>query len=152
MVTGETFRILASAICKTRNVIYLMQCLRCRKQYVGETENSFHIRLNGHKSDIKNHQIEKPVPAHFSSLGHSMEDIQIMVIERIQREDAVHQRRKESYWINTLRSIVQLYQLGPIGHNENLGPSRSISFIVPRRNPISHFSIRNHPENKTVGN
>ena len=105
-VTGEMFRVLATATCKTRNMIYLIQCSQCKKQYVGETENPPHIRLNGHSSDIKNHREEKPVAAHFNSVGHSMEDLQIIIIEKIHREDVVHRRRKESYWINSLQSMV----------------------------------------------
>ena len=101
-VTGETFKVLATATCKTSNVIYLIQCLRCKKQHVGESEHSLCIRLNGHRSDKKNYQIEKPVAIHFSLVGHSMEDREILIIEKIHREDAVYRRRKESYWINTL--------------------------------------------------
>ena len=72
---------------------------------MGETENSLHFRLNGHRSSIKNHRIEKPVAAHFNSVDHSMEDLQIVIVENIHREDVIHSRRKQSYWIDTLRSM-----------------------------------------------
>ena len=39
----------ATADCKTSNEIYLIECQKCGKQYVG-TENPFTITLNGHKS------------------------------------------------------------------------------------------------------
>ena len=48
---GETFRAWATANCKTSNIIYLIECQKCGKQYVGKTENPLHLRLNGHRSD-----------------------------------------------------------------------------------------------------
>ena len=42
----------ATTTCKTRNVMYLIECRKCRKQYVGETQNLLHICLNGHRNDI----------------------------------------------------------------------------------------------------
>ena len=29
----------------------LIECRKCRKQYVGETQNPLHIHLNGHRND-----------------------------------------------------------------------------------------------------
>ena len=50
--TGRIHQVCATATCKTRNVIYLIECKCCRLQYVGETKNPLHIRLNGHRNDI----------------------------------------------------------------------------------------------------
>ena len=52
-VSGKIYRIKASANGKTSNVIYVTESKRCAVQYVGETENAFHIRMNGHRLDIK---------------------------------------------------------------------------------------------------
>ena len=49
--------------------------------------------------------MEKPVAAHFNLAGHSMQDLKIMVIEKIDRENVRYKRAKESYWIDTLRSM-----------------------------------------------
>ena len=49
----------------------LSECKCCHLQYVGETKNPLHIRLNGHRNDIKHHNIEKPVAAHFCSPNHT---------------------------------------------------------------------------------
>ena len=72
--------LLTTATCKTRSIIYFVQCAKCGKQYMGETDNPFHVRLNGHQSDIKNARVEKLVAAHFNLVGHSIEDLTIMVI------------------------------------------------------------------------
>ena len=64
-----------------------------------------HLCLNGHRSDVKTKKMEKPVAAHFNLPGHSMEDLTIMVIEKIWREDTQLRRRRETYWIHHLRSM-----------------------------------------------
>ena len=105
-VTGKTYPIKATANCKTANVVYVIECIKCKKQYVGETENALHIRMNGHRSDIKHRRLEKPVATHFNSEGHSLEDLSFFVIEQIHREEANFRKAKESHWIQTLRSLV----------------------------------------------
>ena len=42
------FCVPATATCKTRNIIYLIECKACGIQYVVETENAVHSRMNGH--------------------------------------------------------------------------------------------------------
>ena len=46
--------------CKTKDV---------DMQYVGETENALHIRMNGHRSDITTKKLEKPVAESFRTLS-----------------------------------------------------------------------------------
>ena len=39
--------------CSSVYVIYLIECTLCKKQYVGKSETSFHIKLNNHRNDVK---------------------------------------------------------------------------------------------------
>ena len=39
--------------CHSNYVIYLLECIMCKIQYVGKSETSFNIRLNNHRKDIK---------------------------------------------------------------------------------------------------
>ena len=103
--TGKRFRVKATANCQTRNVVYLIECTKCSIQYVGETENALRVRLTGHRSDIKHKRIEKPVAKHFNQVDHSINDLAIMVIEMIHKDDTEYRRRKESHWIETIRSL-----------------------------------------------
>ena len=50
-------------------------------------------------------KLEKPVAKHFNSMGHSLEDLSIYVIEKIHREEATFRKAKESHWIQTLRTL-----------------------------------------------
>ena len=86
-------------------MVYVIECKKWNKQYDGEMENALHMRMNGHQSDIKHQHLKKPVAAHFNSEGHSLQDLSIFVIEQIHREEASYRRAKESYWIQTLRSL-----------------------------------------------
>ena len=104
-VTGKVHCIKASADWKTSNVVYVIKCNKCAIQYVGETENALHIRMNRHRADIKNQRLEKPVAEHFNSVGHSLDNLSIFVVEKIHREDASFRKAKESYWIRLLRSL-----------------------------------------------
>ena len=47
-VTRKTYSIKALAKCKTANTVYVIECTKCNKQYVGEMENVLHIQMNGH--------------------------------------------------------------------------------------------------------
>ena len=64
--------------------------------------------MNGHRSDIRTKKVEKPVAAHFN---HSLEDLEVMAIEKIDRDDTTHRRHRESYW------IFELPTLAPSGMN-----------------------------------
>ena len=76
--TGHTVTVHAIATCKTQNVVHLIKCLTRHMQYVGETQNPLHIRLNGHRNDILHKRTEKPVPVYFCNLNHSLPHLTIM--------------------------------------------------------------------------
>ena len=77
-VTGERFTIKIHASCKTNNIVYLIECKKCGLQYVGESGQPLHKRMNNHRYDVTNGRIEEsPVTAHFRSDGHSESDLSV---------------------------------------------------------------------------
>ena len=90
---------------QTRNLVYLIQCKKCGLQYIGETENPLHIRINGHRSDINTRKTEKPVAAHFNQPDHCLQDLQVMGIEKIHTNDTTRRKLIESYWIFTKETL-----------------------------------------------
>jgi hypothetical protein len=42
--------------CFDNNIIYNIRCKKCKKEYIGESENNARVRLNRHINDIKNMQ------------------------------------------------------------------------------------------------
>ena len=82
-VTNERFRARVDGTCKTSNVIYLIQCTRCQKKYVGETENPLHLPMNGHQPDYYRKLPDKPVAVHFYTVGHTFGDFEVMIIRQL---------------------------------------------------------------------
>ena len=77
-----------TANCKTKNIVYLIECRKCKKQYVGEMKNPLHLRMNGHRSNYYRKLPDKPVAEHFNTIGHTFEDLTVMVIEQIVADSA----------------------------------------------------------------
>ena len=102
--TNKKIKIHCQATCKTSNLIYLIECKKCGLQYVGETEQALHERMNGHRADILHKRTERPVALHFNSVGHSEKDLQVMVIEQMHRNDSVLRKIRENMWITTIGS------------------------------------------------
>ena len=103
--TGTTHKTRSTFTCKTRNLVYLIQCRKCGLQYVGETANPLHIRMNGHRSDIHTQKTDKPVAAHFNLPDHTLDDLQVMGIKKIHNNDTEWRKHRESYWIFTLDTL-----------------------------------------------
>ena len=87
--------------CKTKGVVYLIECSKRGKQYVGMTKNPLQKRFTSHRSDIKNKK-ETSVAEHFNLPGHSMEDLTIMIID--QEDDVKKLRKRERHWIDELET------------------------------------------------
>ena len=66
---GEKFRVHVTTNCRTKNIIYLIECRKCKKKYIGETENPLHLRMDGHRSDHYCKLSNKPVAEHFKGEG-----------------------------------------------------------------------------------
>ena len=103
--TGTTHKVRTAATCKSTNVVYVIQCNRCGQQYVGETEKALHERINSHRSDVRLKKTEKPVAAHFNSPNHTAQDMKVMVVEQIKKNDSWMRRTRESHWIATLDTL-----------------------------------------------
>ena len=84
------------------NVVYMIQCRKFGQQYVGETGQALHFRLNNHRADIiHKKKEEKPVAAPYNNQGHSVEDRTVMVIEKLWKDDPVLRKIRENKWMRT---------------------------------------------------
>ena len=69
--TKQIFHIYHKVNCKSRNGIYLLECIKCEnKPYIGKFETPANERINNHRKDAKNHN-SIPVDAHFLEPGHN---------------------------------------------------------------------------------
>ena len=101
---GEQLKVMIRASCKSSSVIYII-CRRCGQQYVGETGQPLHWRMNDHCSDILQGRTEvSPVATHFNIESHSQADMIFMVIDQVYTHDPCLRKTWESRWIRTLRT------------------------------------------------
>jgi peptide-methionine (R)-S-oxide reductase len=88
--SGRHFKLLHELNCQSPWVIYVFTCVICKKQYVGKSETPLNIRLNNHKSHIKNSINSCELAEHFikNKDNHVFSrDITIHPIETIKKED-----------------------------------------------------------------
>ena len=52
--TKRNFNILHKLTCKSQYVIYLMECILCKIQYVGKSDTPFNLKPNNHRKDVNN--------------------------------------------------------------------------------------------------
>ena len=57
--TRKTFKIFHQVICHSNYVIYLLECILYKIQYVRKSETSFNIRLNNHRKDVKKNKRQR---------------------------------------------------------------------------------------------
>ena len=102
--TGEQHQLKSASICKTTNVIYLIQlCKRCGQQYIGETGQALHCKMNNHQTDIIQKETEnKHIAVYFNTPGHSMDELSVVVIEKLWKNDPVYCKIRKNTWIGIL--------------------------------------------------
>ena len=96
-VTGENFLAQVTANCKTSNIIYLIECWIYNKQWVGEMEYPLQLRMNGQRSHYYWKLSDKPVMEQFNTIGHTFDDLTVMVIEQIHMADSARQKHRQSF-------------------------------------------------------
>ena len=101
--TKEVWDITSTVNCKTENVIYKIGCKvnNCKFEYIGETKRRFRDRFAEHRGYVTNKKLDQPTGEHFNSKGHSISDMDPIIIEQVLPKENVHLRkRREKYWIN----------------------------------------------------
>ncbi len=72
--TKLSLPILSNCNCESRNLIYIIKCVKCKYFYVGETQNTAKIRINQHLNNIKNFtpyvNVKSEIAEHFNQKGH----------------------------------------------------------------------------------
>ena len=114
--TGNVYPLRHSFTCTSRNIIYLITCSKCKKQYVGFTTQQLNVRINHHRTNIFNH-VQTYISNHFNFPDHSIRDLTVQIIDTPEDGPNVHQKLKEleRYWIKTLKT------LRPLGLNVSSG-------------------------------
>ena len=96
--------------CKSKNVIYLATCKKCRVQYVGSTSNEFKVRFWNHKSAMLTYKTTCELAVRFNKVEHrGMSDSEFIVIENVVNESEDHIDRRsltrEAFWCSQLCTL-----------------------------------------------
>ena len=94
--------------CKSTNVVYLITCSKCKKQYVGYTTQQLSTQINHHRTCIINKQATY-IHKHFNLPDHAITNLTIQPIDTTTNTINVQQEllHIERFWINTLRTLTQ---------------------------------------------
>ena len=103
--SGLKYVMLGSLSCKSRNVIYLITCKKCGKQYVGETGDPLNLRVNNHRSSIRTKKLHLPVAEHFNTDNHGWEDMSVVAIDHNPNWTTEQRIQMENCWQHRLRTI-----------------------------------------------
>ena len=103
--TGQKFFVQGDLTCSTTGVIYLLNCLDCKKQYVGETGSELRIRHRGHRQEFK--RGHTPIGKHFQTC----KQFELIAIEKLRNNNKRVREERELHW------IFKLNTLAPVGMN-----------------------------------
>ena len=102
--TGIHYPIRHSFTCSSSNLIYLITCKRCKKQYIGFTTRTLKYRVNHHRTNILN---KKSIYLcdHFNLPDHNIEHLSIQAIDTATETEHTTLRQLELYWIKKLQTL-----------------------------------------------
>ena len=102
--TGNVYQISHLLNCKTKSVIYMLECRKCDIQGVGKTKQNLMARGGQHWRAVINGDMSQKMYQHFQMNGHSVGDMKFLAIEEVFGDDFILAAR-ETYWIDKLHTI-----------------------------------------------
>ena len=104
----QEFKIFFKLNCKSEYVIYLMECILCKMQYVRKAETAFNLRLNNHSKDTKKSNSILACK-HFQEQGHNFNKYaKFIIIDKLvnlkSSKEALREMLviRENFWIQKL--------------------------------------------------
>ena len=113
-------KLLCRTSCLSTNVIYLITCLKCECQYVGETKRQLRRRMYEHLKSIQEHGKPgfqaTPVSVHFNTACKRPAKLNFQILETIrgnpdELDTTLFRKKREKWWILSMRT------LDPLGIN-----------------------------------
>ena len=100
--TGENIKIRHNFTCKDSNIIYVIQCVKCKIQYIGSTVGNIKSRIDQHRANLTSGT--SPLYKHFQTNGHKESDFQFWGLEHV-KGDVFILRVRERFWIDKFQVI-----------------------------------------------
>ncbi len=109
-VTGREYYSKHNVTCKSSNVIYCITCLKCGKQYVGQTKLRLMDRFGSHFTSINRNDGKNDVCKHFNQKDHNgVKDLKLSIVDFIYAKPETDRAKAlrdqiEFHWIQRLRT------------------------------------------------
>ena len=93
------------SIVNKKNVIYRWRCkkINCKdhpkNSYIGKTTQTFQKRFSQHRDYVKRKELDEPAGEHFNLPGHSVSDLEGIVIEQVKDKDPFVLKAREHHYI-----------------------------------------------------
>ena len=100
----QTWKINKNVSCETENIVYLIECQKCKKRYIGESKRSLKSRLADHRGYVHRDYLDTATGAHFNTPGHDLSHLQITIIEKQKNNNDIYRKERERYFINKFNS------------------------------------------------
>ena len=110
LVNDYIHKIESSTNCQSENVVYMWNCKKpnCPKfpenSYIGMTTRKFQTRMSEHLGYVKAEKQTEPSGEHFNLPGHSLHDIEGVVLEKVRNTDPYVLRAREALIISKFDS------------------------------------------------
>ena len=102
------FTIWQKLSCDTSNIVYLLFCdILDHTQYLGERKITLKTRFYEHRSNI-NKDTGTLVTNHLNQKDNSLKNLKCMPIERVFGQTLGARLRRETFWMNNLRTVYPL--------------------------------------------
>ncbi|GFN88991.1 hypothetical protein PoB_001549700 [Plakobranchus ocellatus] len=88
----------------SHSIIYLITCIKCNKQYVGQTSQTLRARFTHHRFTITNDR-DTYVARHFNLGDHTIDHVNITATDRLSTSDTINRLNKDTHWIYTLKAF-----------------------------------------------
>ena len=100
--TETSYPLRHSFTCKSSNVVYLITCTKCHKQYVGMTTSPLSTRINQHRTNILR-KVPVYICKHFNLPNHSLTNLKVQPIDKASSYNELQEL--EHFWISTLKTL-----------------------------------------------
>ena len=95
----SSWKIMKIITCESYNLVYMLQCQKFEKNYIGSTIRQLKHRVAEHRGYISNQVTSRATGAHWNLPGHSLAHLKITVLEQSRSRDEEYIREREKYFI-----------------------------------------------------
>ena len=75
------------------------------KRYIGETGRILKYRLAEHRGYVTNNVTSQATGAHFNLPGHSLANMNIVILEQVKKKDKEYRKERERYLIQKFNTF-----------------------------------------------